>query len=124
MGRWSIEVFFKEAKTILGLGKDSSQSFQGQICAITLTFLRYNLLAFLKEQQAASRTTGDLFNQLEQEMAPLNIWTRSLHISVNFYWLAWTSCNVLAISQPISKGYQCHLLIQSMRYPYLRGAKL
>jgi hypothetical protein len=72
MGRWSIEVFFKEAKTMLGLGKDPSQSFQGQICAITLTFLRYNLLAFLKVQQAARSTTGDLFNQLEQEMAPLN----------------------------------------------------
>ena len=72
MSRWSIEVFFKEAKTMLGLGKDPSQSFQAQICAMTLTFLRYNLLAFLKEQQTARSTTGDLFHQLEQEMAPLN----------------------------------------------------
>jgi hypothetical protein len=48
-GRRSIEVFFKEAKTMLGLGKDPSQSFQAQICAVTLTLLRYNLLAFLKE---------------------------------------------------------------------------
>ena len=38
MSRWSIEVFFKEAKTMLGLGKDPSQSFQAQICAITLLF--------------------------------------------------------------------------------------
>ena len=29
MSRWSIEVFFKEAKTMLGLGKDPSQVFPG-----------------------------------------------------------------------------------------------
>jgi len=71
MSRWSIEVFFKEAKTMLGLGKDPSQSFQAQICSITLTFLRYNLLAFLKEHQTTKSTTGELFHQLEQEIAPL-----------------------------------------------------
>jgi hypothetical protein len=71
MSRWSIEVFFKEAKTMLGLGKDPSQSFQAQICAITLTFLRYNLLAFLKNQQTTRLSTGELFYQLEQEIAPL-----------------------------------------------------
>ena len=71
MSRWSIEVFFKEAKTMLGLGKDPSQSFQAQICAMTLTFLRYNLLAFLKNQQSTKLSTGELFHQLEQEIAPL-----------------------------------------------------
>jgi DDE superfamily endonuclease len=71
MSRWSIEVFFKEAKTMLGLGKDPGQSFPAQICAITLTFLRYNLLAFLKEQHTTRPSTGDLFHQLEQEIAPL-----------------------------------------------------
>ncbi len=72
MSRWAIEVFFKEAKTMLGLGKDPSQSFQAQICAVTLTFLRYNLLAFLNQQETAKSTTGELFRQLEQEMAPLS----------------------------------------------------
>ena len=71
MSRWSIEVFFKEAKTMLGLGKDPSQSFQAQICAMTLTFLRYNLLSFLKNQQTTKLSTGELFHQLEQEIAPL-----------------------------------------------------
>jgi hypothetical protein len=71
MSRWAIEVFFKEAKTMLGLGKDPSQSFQAQICAITLTFLRYNLLAFLKDRQTNKVSTGELFHLLEQEIAPL-----------------------------------------------------
>ena len=56
---------------MLGLGKDPSQSFQAQICAMTLTFLRYNLLAFLKNQQTTKLSTGELFHQLEQEIAPL-----------------------------------------------------
>jgi hypothetical protein len=38
---------------------------------MTLTFLRYNLLAFLKGQQTARSSTGELFHQLEQEIAPL-----------------------------------------------------
>jgi hypothetical protein len=70
--RWSIEVFFKEAKTMLGLGKDQSQSFEAQICATTLSFLRYNVLAFLKEHEKGLSTTGELFLQVEQEMAPLS----------------------------------------------------
>jgi hypothetical protein len=71
ISRWSIEVFFKEAKTMLGLGKDPGQSFQAQICAMTLTLLRYNLLAFLNVQQTTKSTTGELFHQIEQEMVPL-----------------------------------------------------
>jgi hypothetical protein len=70
--RWSIEVFFKEAKTMLGLGKDQSQSFEAQICSTTLTFLRYNILAFLKEQEKGLSTIGELFLQVEQEIAPLS----------------------------------------------------
>ena len=56
---------------MLGLGKDPSQSFQAQICAMTLTFLRYNLLAFRKNQQTSKLSTGELFHQLEQAIAHL-----------------------------------------------------
>jgi len=57
---------------MLGLGKDPGQSFQVQISAITLTLLRYNLLAYLKERQATRSSTEELFHQLEQEIAPLS----------------------------------------------------
>jgi hypothetical protein len=66
-----LKFFFKEAKIMLGLEKDPYQSFQAQICAITITFLRYNLLAFLKEQQTTKSFTGKLFPQLEKKIAPL-----------------------------------------------------
>jgi len=72
MNRWSIEVFFKEAKTRLGLGQDQSRTFTAQLCAVTLVFLRYNLLAFLRAQQAQPASIGELFRQVEQEIAPLS----------------------------------------------------
>ena len=39
--RWSIEVFFKETKQHLGLGKDQSRDFDGQIASFTCVFLVY-----------------------------------------------------------------------------------
>ncbi len=69
--RWSIEVFFKEAKTLLGLGKDQSRSFAAQACATTLTFLRFNVLAFVKAQRDAAQTIGGLFRELSEEIGRL-----------------------------------------------------
>jgi IS4 transposase len=43
--RWSIEVFFKEAKQYLGLGKSQSQDFDAQIATTTICMLQYNLLS-------------------------------------------------------------------------------
>ncbi len=43
--RWSIEVFFRESKQYLQLGKCQSQDFDAQIAATTLSMLQYNLLA-------------------------------------------------------------------------------
>lgn len=71
MSRWSIEVFFKEAKTRLGLGKDQSRAFAAQVCSITLTFLRYNLLAFLQSHNDSHLTIGGIFRELESEMGIL-----------------------------------------------------
>ena len=66
--RWTIEVFFKECKQLLGLGKDQSNDFNAQIFATTASFLRYNLLNFLNEKENCS-TTGDLFQRLVDESA-------------------------------------------------------
>jgi len=71
MCRWAIEVFFKEAKTFLGLGKDQSRTFAAQVCATTLTFLRFNVLAFLRAQRHAGQTIGGLFRELAEEIGLL-----------------------------------------------------
>jgi len=64
--RWAIEVCFKESKQLLELGKDQSNSFNAQVCATTLSFLRYNLLGFLNEIEKYP-TMGGLFEHLAEQ---------------------------------------------------------
>lgn len=66
--RWTIEVFFKETKQLLGLGKDQSNDFNSQVFATTLSFLRYNLLNVLDENEGLA-TKGNLFQLLIDESA-------------------------------------------------------
>lgn len=66
--RWTVEVFFKETKQLLGLGKDQSNDFNSQVFATTLSFLRYNLLNFLNENDGLA-TKGNLFQLLIDESA-------------------------------------------------------
>jgi hypothetical protein len=61
--RWSIEVFFKEAKQMLGLGKDQCRHFTGQIFATMMSCLRYSVLGFLNQKENYFDTTGTLFEQ-------------------------------------------------------------
>ncbi|MDM8539425.1 transposase, partial [Desulfobacterales bacterium HSG17] len=49
--RWSVEVCFKECKQMLSLGKDQSNNFNAQVFATTATFIRYNLLNYLNENE-------------------------------------------------------------------------
>jgi hypothetical protein len=66
--RWSVEVFFKESKQLLGLGKEHSNSFQAQVFATTNSFLRYALLNYLNEREYKTGT-GPLFETLADETA-------------------------------------------------------
>ena len=74
--RWSIEVFFKEAKQRLGLGKEQSRSFAAQIFSVTQSFVRYSMLAYLLEQQPSHSTIGDMFHQIEQETGTVSFFER------------------------------------------------
>ncbi len=66
--RWSVEVCFKECKQMLGLGKDQSNDFNGQVCASSLSFLRYNILNYLNVAENFS-TMGGLFEILADDTA-------------------------------------------------------
>jgi len=63
--RWSIEVFFKEAKQIFGLGKCQSTNFDIQIAQTTLVLTQY-LLASIRYRIEAYETIGGLFKDLKQ----------------------------------------------------------
>ena len=46
--RWTIEVFHKEAKQYLNLGKCQSQDFDAQIAATTISLIQYNVLSLVR----------------------------------------------------------------------------
>jgi len=56
--RWSIEIFFKETKQYLELGKCQSQDFDAQICSTTLTLVRYILLCYYKRIHYQQKLDG------------------------------------------------------------------
>ena len=64
--RWTIEVFFKEAKQLFGLGKCQSTNFDVQIAQITITMIQY-LLTSIRFKMEAYETIGGLFEDLKQD---------------------------------------------------------
>jgi len=70
--RWSVEVFFKESKQHLGLGKCQAQDFDAQIAATTLSMLQYNLLAVVKRFNDYE-TLGELFRASQKDTLKLTI---------------------------------------------------
>ncbi|MBT3207393.1 MAG: transposase [Bacteroidetes bacterium] len=60
VNRWAIEVFFKECKQLLGLGKNQSRDFDTQIAATTICFIQYTILALYKRIEKYE-TIGGIF---------------------------------------------------------------
>jgi hypothetical protein len=70
--RWSIEVFFKESKQYLGLGKNQSQDFDAQIAHISINILQYNVLSLAK-RFTQYETMGELFRGTKAESIEMTI---------------------------------------------------
>jgi len=64
--RWSIEVFFKEVKQLLDLGKSQSTNFDVQVAQTTITMIQY-LLISLKYRMEAYETINGLFKDVKQD---------------------------------------------------------
>ena len=73
--RWSIEVYFKEAKTYFGLGKSQSRDFDAQIADISISMVQYNLFSLAK-RFTSYETLGALFNETRETMIELTICKR------------------------------------------------
>lgn len=65
--RWTIEVFFKESKQLLGLGKCQSNDFDSQIADITITMIQHILLT-LKFRFEVYESKGGLFKQVKENI--------------------------------------------------------
>ncbi len=70
--RWTIEVFFREAKQHLLFGKSQSQDFDAQIADITLSLIRYILLSYYKRIHY-EMSIGGLFKELAQASIEENL---------------------------------------------------
>ena len=77
--RWTIEVFFKECKQLMRLGKCESRHFEAQIAATTLCMLQYNMLSVVKRFDGYE-SLGALFRQANAETLELTIKERILMI--------------------------------------------
>ena len=73
--RWSLEVVFKEAKGLLGLGKCQANDFASQIAATSLTALQYNILSLVK-RFATYETVGKLFEEITKDSLELSVTER------------------------------------------------
>jgi len=70
--RWSVEVFFKESKQYLGLGKCQSQDFDAQIAHTTICMIQYNLLSVAK-RFTHYESLGELFRNTKAETIQLTV---------------------------------------------------
>lgn len=105
LGRWSIEVFFKEAKQRLGLGQEQGRSFAAQVFSVTQAFFRYSLLAYLLEHDEQSQTIGDLFRQLEEETGKLTFLERLWQYLVTFMKSVLTTLAQFCDPEPQFRAY-------------------
>ena len=65
--RWSIEVFFKEGKQLLSLGKDQANNFDSQIASTTLAMMQYILIS-IRYRFDNYESKGELFRQAKVEI--------------------------------------------------------
>lgn len=70
--RWSVEVFFKDAKQHLQLGKCQCNNFDSQIGATTLAMMQYIMLLLYK-QMHYGQSLGNIFNMLSSQAEEENI---------------------------------------------------
>ena len=79
--RWSIEVFFKESKQMLRLGKSQSNDFDAQIADTTITMIQYIFLA-LRNRIDKYESLGKLFENTKEDVIELRLQERLIALLI------------------------------------------
>jgi len=79
--RWSIEVFFKETKQLLGLGKSQSTDFDVQIADTTITMVQYIFLA-VQNRMDNYESLGRLFENTKAEILEMKLHHRLIALLI------------------------------------------
>lgn len=66
--RWSVEMFFKDAKQYLGLGKEHNRNFDAVIAHCSFVLIRYNFLSFIIRVDTYREAIGTLFHELASDV--------------------------------------------------------
>lgn len=75
--RWTIEVFFKESKQLLGLGRCQSNDFDAQIAEATITMLQYILMTMrfrIEHYESMNGLFSELSEQVIQKRLDQRLW--------------------------------------------------
>lgn len=73
--RWTIEVYFKESKQLLNLGRYQSEDLDAQAADAAIAMIQYILLS-LNKRFGDYETKGELFRYAEQTMQELTLQSR------------------------------------------------
>ncbi len=73
--RWSIEVFFKEAKQLLDLGKSESQDFDAQVADATITMTQYIFLS-IRNRIEKYESIGKIYKNTKAETLEMQLHER------------------------------------------------
>lgn len=108
--RWTIEVFFREAKQSLRLGKCQSNDFDALIATTSLAFMHYIVLALGKRFESYE-TMGEIFrafkDKLLEQTLIQRIWALLKGIYLNFlaaFGVDWVNFFKQVISNPDLKN--------------------
>lgn len=71
--RWVIEVFFKDAKQMLNLGKEQSKTFDAMVASYSIVMLRYLLLVYIISKQRIIGPVGPLFREISEKQTFLHM---------------------------------------------------
>jgi hypothetical protein len=123
LGRWSIEVFFKEAKQRLGLGQEQGRSFAAQVYSVTQAFFRYSLLAYLLEHDDRSQIIGKMFRQLDEETGKLTFLERLWQYLVTFMKSVLTTLAQFCDPEPQFRAYFDAITNTFTRFSTLQGCE-
>jgi len=79
--RWSIEVFFKESKQLLNLGKSQSNDFDAQIADTTITMIQYIYLS-LRKRVEKYESIGKIYKDSKAEVLEQKLHQRLIMLLV------------------------------------------
>ena len=69
--RWAVEVFFKDAKQMLYMGKEQSKTFDAAIACYSIVMIRYLLLVYILNKRRLTGSIGSIFRNVTDDQQSL-----------------------------------------------------